>query len=306
VNIVLTVLPIFLLVAIGYALRAVQVVKQGWIRALNGFVYWVSLPSLVIYSFMRTDWQGSKLVGAALWNGVFLVANAVVAAGISFLVTRHRKDRALVFIGCQIMNSVYLGIPLMSRVTGADAEGVQLIVFIAVIQLVGSMMLALVGTELLFQPTKNMKGIAKKLAFNPLILASLAGIFVSLLHGTSYPEAVSGPLQMLASTASPLALFVLGAFLYGKSLRHKKTLIIAMSTAKLVISPFLAWLLLYFIVRGSGLSNTVTVLSAGMPIAVTAFVLSEAYELDSGTIAAAMLLSTMMSVGSISLLGSLV
>lgn len=100
---------------------------------------------------------------------------------------------------------------------------------------------------------------------------------------------------MLAASASPVALFVLGNYLYGHSLRGKKFELTAAVAWKIVVVPILAWGLML----GSGLSNpsySAIILYAGMPTAVTALMIAKAYGFNIGFIAAVIMISTTVSL----------
>lgn len=289
----IAVVPIFLLVGIGFVLRATGIVRPSWIKVLNGFVYYVSLPALVISQFARTEWS-ADIVRFVAANIIVLIAGALVAAVVARGLVHAQKDRAVVFMGGLIMNSIYLGIPLVERLSSAPHEQ---IVLAAVIQLVGGMLLSLIGVEYLFVGSRRARTIARKLVYNPLTIGTAAGIALAVctLASTPFAKSLLTPVDMLAGTASPVALFVLGAFLYGKSLYHKKRVIGLIALIKLVVSPLVAVVIARAILPDASDTAIVVVLFA-MPVAVTAFVLSETYKLDTQTVAAAMLVTTLLGM----------
>jgi malonate transporter len=62
---------------------------------------------------------------------------------------------------------------------------------------------------------ESVRHIASRLSRNPLILSMVAGILVSIV-GVELPSLMSNSLHMLGGTTSAVAIFMLGAFLYGK------------------------------------------------------------------------------------------
>ncbi len=109
---------------------------------------------------------------------------------------------------------------------------------------------------------------------------------------------------MLAATASPVALFALGSFLKGHKLKKHKTVIFAGLVVKLILLPIIA----YIALRLTSLQppySQIFLLMAGMPTAVTAFVIAEKYSLDRTVVAGAMLATTVLSVVSVQLLSYL-
>lgn len=62
---------------------------------------------------------------------------------------------------------------------------------------------------------ESVRHIASRLSRNPLILAMVAGILISIV-GVELPSLMSNSLHMLGGTTSAVAIFMLGAFLHGK------------------------------------------------------------------------------------------
>lgn len=98
---------------------------------------------------------------------------------------------------------------------------------------------------------------------------------------------------MLGATASPIALFALGGFLHGKLVKDKMGFVMLSSILKVIIFPlFVAAISL--LVFKSGDPKTAILLSS-MPVAVTAFVISEKFRLDGALVGNAILVSTILS-----------
>lgn len=296
----IAVLPVFLLVVVGYVLRAFSVVKQSWIKVLNGFVYYVSLPALIVNSLVKTSWQGSGIGTTLLVSLLILLITASVVILALKILPLTSKEKSVVFVGAIIPNTVYLGVPLVSRLL--DQKGLilqqEIIVLLSVVLLVGGMLAALIGIEFVYLKSKNTKLIVKKFSKNPLVLAIATGLLFGLMGWPSWlNDSVGKTLEMLAQTASPVALFVLGSFLYGKSLHKKKYVVATAVAGKLIFMPAITLGVLYaFDLPMKNTEYRSLLLMAAMPTAVTAFVISDLYELDKTVTAATMLLSTAASV----------
>lgn len=301
--------PIFLLVAVGFLLRAVHIVKSSWIKVLNGFVYYISLPALIVYSFTTINRAEPGLLYLVITCALVVVSSAGVIAGIVNVLPLTQKDKSVAYIASVVPNSVYLGVPLVNRVLTHYhvAYNADIVVLISVLLLVGGMLAALIGIEFIFIRSNNTIFIAKKLAGNPLIIAILTGVLFSVMGWPQWLQNTVGTsFSMLAQTASPLALFVLGSFLYGKSLHHKKKLLVLIFAIKLILAPCVAWVIILLFRQHLAISSSsVVVLLSSMPTAVTAFVLSEIYDLDKTTTAAAMLLTTAATIVSVPIVTTL-
>jgi malonate transporter len=140
---------------------------------------------------------------------------------------------------------------------------------------------------------EGLKQVAKGLSRNPLIISIAAGILVSVV-GVEVPSPVSTFLHMLGGTTSAVAVFMLGAFLYGKEYANLKKAF-GLSLLRIVFLPTLALATLTLFHLPS-MEGSVLVLMHGMPVAVSLSVLSQRYNFFKETIASLTLIS---SVGAI-------
>ncbi len=193
-----------------------------------------------------------------------------------------------------------MGFPLIGKTVAS--EHYKLVVAAATAHLVLGMAFSILAVEFLVVKSKNWKKYASEFFINPLILALLGGILLSLskIHGAAI-DFIKIPLSALSVTASPVALFALGGFLHGRFMAsHFKTAGVA-AFFKLLILPLLIGLGGAFFQVGRPALN-ISVLVAAMPAAVTCFVISERYKLDEQLVANAILLSTAASIFTISML----
>ena len=129
---------------------------------------------------------------------------------------------------------------------------------------------------------------------NPLIISTVAGIALSFLK-IDFP-AIDGfkkSLLMLGATASPVALFVLGGFLYGKFFKKDLGLVACSSILKLAAFPVFIAAVYFYLFKVSNFQ--VAALLASMPTAVTTFVISEKFKLNSALVGNVILASTILS-----------
>ncbi|MEI7818776.1 MAG: AEC family transporter [bacterium] len=306
-EILITILPIFLIIGLGYILRAKNIVKAPWVKNLNGFVYNVSLPALIIYSFSSLKWTETNIGQLLLIQLLIILITAIIVAIILRALPLSKKDQSVLFLTATVGNTVYLGIPLVtSALPGiVNADVTSIASAIGVVQLVGSMLIALFVIEYLFLGSRDNKFIGQSILRNPLVLAIMAGLLLGMLGWPVWLERSIGiPLKLLAGTASPLALFMLGSFLFGHKINRKQERLTLALLLKLGLAPLIAWLVMVGLQIFSTDRN-ITVLMTGMPVAVTAFVLSETYELDSTFAAATMLMTTVLSIITVPILASI-
>jgi len=140
---------------------------------------------------------------------------------------------------------------------------------------------------------EGLKHVATRLVKNPLILSIVAGILISIV-GMEVPSPVATFLHMLGGTTSAVAVFMLGAFLYGKKYANL-TKAFGLSLLRIFFLPTLA-LATLLLFNLPSMERSVLVLMHGMPVAVSLSVLSERYDFYKETIASLTLIS---SIGAI-------
>ena len=294
------VLPIFVLIGLGYLLRRLGIITRDGISHLNRFAYYVALPAIIVMSFWNIDWLDSATQATLLINTVLLIGLSVVLlAGLRLLPINPRLQ-AGIFAASLVGNTVYMGFPIGQR--ALSEGGFDLYVAAATPHLVLGITLSVLAIEWLLAGSQRPMQYLKDFFLNPLILSLLAGIALSL-------SSVSGALVelvrevggLLAATASPVALVALGAFLHGIFKPHLARLALFTSALKLFVLPLAIYggSVLFgadpAIVAGS-------VLAAAMPTAVTSFVIAERYHAAPELVATTLCVSTVASLGTISLL----
>lgn len=301
-TLIYAVLPVFIIVGLGFTARKLRFFKAQWVNALIGYVYYIALPALIITSILGLDFEKSNFGTVLLWNLVFLVANAVLCLAFMWLIRIKAKDRAVFFLAATVGNSVYMGIPLTANALGAElgTANYSLLVLIGVVQLVGSIFIALLTNEFLFVGNKNLRSIFVRLAKNPLVIAIFSGVILYILPiPNPVLDVITTPLLMLAASASPVALFVLGTYLYGHAFRANKYEIAAVTVWKLAMVPFLMFGLVSLVGATEFVANSM-ILFAGMPTAVTALIIAKGYGFNTDFIAAAILVGTVVSLLTVS------
>lgn len=304
-NSLIAILPIFIIILAGYSLRALHVVKPSWVSALNGFVFYVALPALIVLSFSSINLFDPAISKLLMANFALIGLAAILLAGILKLSKLSSKLQATIFLVVLVGNTVYLGIPVITATLPAATP--ELTAAISAIQLVAAMIIALLAIEWLFLGSRDYLRISGSLSKNPLLISLGIGILMSFISlPTSIDHLLTPALKLLAATASPLALFTLGAFLHGHGRPKRWGTLLLSSTGKLIFLPVLAWLFLPQLGLPTDASLQASILLAAMPTAVTAFVLTESYHLDRDLAATTMVITTALSAVSVPVIISLI
>jgi hypothetical protein len=296
-DIVKIIFPIFSVIGLGYLLRHIGIIRDEGVHMLNQFVYYVSLPAIIFISFFRIDWHNDEIVTVLSFNILLFLLFSTVLLILIWLLPIEREYKAALFAASLVGNTIYMGFPISKAALGA--ERFTEFVAAATPHLVVGIALALMAVEFFVVRSHKVSAYLKDLFLNPLIISLGGGIILSILAiGPEARAYLIPPIEMLAGTASPLALTTLGAFLYGKFAKEHLGLSLWVVGFKLVIFPFfilIVWKNFFPAVKGMEASF----LAAAMPTAVTVFVISERYNIAPKFIAHIILLSTVLSVATI-------
>jgi predicted permease len=293
------VLPVFLIIFFGYLAGKNKLINTQHLDALNNFAYFISLPALIIASFWPIEFLSPGLFRILGFN---LLALGLFAFLLLFglnLTSFKNTTKAGIFLCALVGNAIYIGFPI-----GKEAFGLHNFTFTAGIGSVHLVLGTFLGIMSAIYWTKqhhNLKQYFGEFIKNPLIISMVLGMLLSFTPHFGITETIlNKTINLLAVTASPVALFALGCFL---SLRqHQLTLgLQALPVVlKLGVFPlFIFWFLKLFNLPAEQI-NISTFLST-MPTAVTTFVIAEKFKLDETLVTSALLITTALSVITISM-----
>ena len=148
-------------------------------------------------------------------------------------------------------------------------EGENLAVLSAISISVVSIIIVMTVLELYkFENSKTsdaLKTSLKRLSKNPLIVSIVLG-FVTSLCGLRIPAPFSSTLHMLGRTTTPVAIFMLGVFLYGRNYKNIGRAF-KLSLLRMVFLPSIAYLTTNLF-KVSNAERGVVILMHSMPISV--------------------------------------
>lgn len=229
-------LPIFLVMAVGWCLRRMNLMDGSFVDKLNAINYKLTLPVLLF-----TDMAGADFF--AVWDTKFVLFCffatllsffAILAVALIFL--RGRAVLGEFVQGCYRSSAAVLGIALIQNIYGSAT--------IAPLMILGSVPLynVLAVCVLTFTDQENsgkpdLKRIGKAVRgvlTNPLIIGIALGFAASLLR-LDLPKFADKTLGYFAGIATPLALLALGAGFEGRKALSGWKLTLAAGAIKLIV-----------------------------------------------------------------------
>jgi len=286
------VLPLFLNIALGYALRCMHMLDEATQKNLNKLVFKVFLPIYVFNNIYTTN------IAVAFQPGLVVLTMGGVLAVFAFLmvfiprIEQENAKRGVMIQAIFRSNFVLFGLPVAVSLCGEANVGPTSLLVGFVVPVFN--VLAVVCLEAFRGSKPDFRKMLKGIATNPLIIASVLGIVMNLAH-IPLPTGVHKSITDLGRIATPLALVALGAGFQFRRIRgYTRQLLICIS-GKLVISP----LVMVTIAALLGFRNEmlVPVLAVfASPVATSSYTMAELMGGD-GTLAGSLVvLTTALSI----------
>lgn len=228
------VLPMCLVMALGYGTRRLGWLRREEISTINKIAFRIFLPCLLYYNIYCSDLSGSfdPLLMTFAVGGVLLTFG--LALGYTLLTEKLPERRGVLIQGMFRSNYVIMGIPVATALLGADQLGTVSILIAVIVPLFN--MLAVVVLEVFRGQKPKPLHILGQIAKNPLVIGSVLGI-LTLVAGIRLPHILEQTIQSVSAIASPLQLFLLGAFFQFSGLKTYRRELVTVSIAKLIVSP---------------------------------------------------------------------
>lgn len=261
--------PVALLIALGYALRRNAFVDDGFWPQAERVCYYVLLPALFIHGLSTAELGALPIQGLA---GSLIGATVVVAALVAAcrpLVGVDGPAFTSIFQGSIRFNN-YVGLSLSVGIFGAQGLAAAAICNAALVPLVN--LLSILAFAGFGRSRLNAGAIVRQIAFNPLIVSCCIGAAMQAA-GIRPPIGIEPTLKSLGAASMPLGLLCVGAALRFDAIGSWKTPVFAASAARFIVMPS-AMLLA---ARAFGLDGTgavVALLFHCLPTASSSYILA--------------------------------
>ncbi len=293
------VLPVFLVIAMGWLAVVSRRFPAGAAEAVMKFAQGFAIPALLFRTVAQID-PGKVLDWRLLvsyYTGsltVFLVG----MAGAMLLFRRPADNAVAVGFAAMFPNSVLLGLPIMERAYGEDALApiFAIIAFHAPFcYLVGSVAMAFARRSRGGGIWRSLRTLASTLAHNPLLVALFLG-FLFNLSGLALPKVIDDALLLLVRGALPAALFALGGILVAYRPEGDLRLIAWVVVLSLFLHPTIAWAMGRWAFALPFPMSEAAVVTAAMAPGVNAYLFASMNGTGQRVAASAVLVGTLLSI----------
>jgi malonate transporter len=296
--------PVFLLVALGFLAGRRNWIREASVKDLSNLVFLLLIPALLFRTMSGVHVESLDLrpLLAYFPAALLLLFGAIAWRG-------WNRTSVVMALGGVFSNMVMIGITLIELAYGKNAL-VTLLTLVSVHALilltVGSVVLELVVAREARQGGQRAPHVLstawsafKGALIHPIPLPILCGLMFAQT-GLTLPAVVDKPLQLLGSAFGPIALVLVGVTLSRTPLSGQLMPALWITLSKNLWLPLMvggsawAWGI-------SGLPLTVMVVAAALPMGANVFLFAQRYEVAEGLTTAAMGLSTVLALFTLSL-----
>lgn len=293
------ILPVFGVIALGFGAKRIKIVPEAAWPAVNSFGYFVLYPAFLFSTVASANFSGPETIQ---FLGCLIAGFTLAAAwGLSLRLWVPHDGPAFtsVFQGSVRWNGFII---LAAAPALYGPEGTALVALgfgpvVAFVNLISVSVLARWGDN---DVTPDISSAIREVSRNPLVLASVAGIFANVTGMIDYLGAGLDAITLLGRAAMPIALISVGAALSFGKLTTAPLLLVLGGVSKLLIAPA-QMLLIGYLLDLPPLLIAVSVGVASMPSAPASYVLAREMGGDAPLMAGIVTITTLLALFTIPL-----
>jgi len=302
-QIISVIFPIFIILSVGYLSLRLNMLNTTHVQAIIQFIIKISLPAFLLYALSTRSfdeiWQMPYFLGYLL-GSLILFFSAYTLYRRFFKLPRHQA--AVIGLGSSMSNTGFIGTAVLTLLIAQAA--VPYLAMTLVIENIILLSLMLILIESSDQQDKTLSTIIlstlQNLAKNPIILSIILGLICSV-YTVQWPVSLELPLKSLASTASPLAIFVIGASLATLTIKDLSKDVLIVCTIKLLIMPIVVTSIIYIMPGSTAKMAYAALILSALPMATAFGIYGQLNGIAEQSVASVML-STLLSLVSIALI----
>lgn len=232
-------IPLFLLIALGFFLRKLNVVDEPFLKTANKFNFKLTLPVLIFVDLASTDFRETFDLQFLL----FCAAATSIAFwgtwGFAKLFVKDKAARGEFVQACYRSSAAVMGLALIQNIYGSSSmAGMMMLGCVPLYNIYAVIVLQAEspnGTKTGSKGSRITKTLLEIIT-NPIVIGIVLGLLSSLI-GITYPTILQKGLDYVARLATPLALICIGAeFTFSNAFRKIKLSAVA-AAVKIILLP---------------------------------------------------------------------
>ncbi len=250
------VLPILILIGIGYLLKKFKFFDENFLQIGNKFVFRIALPALLFYTIYNidnfNDIKWPVIVYSVIGVSLLFIMGLIIAS----TTTKKENQRGVIWQVVFRANYAIIGIPLAEALGGTEAVSVVALVSAFIVPLI-NIFAVIALTTFVKDEDDNMhpfKQTVVRILKNPLIISIFLGIIVLWIRSfipvdplTLKPvfsiknniEFLYLVIKWIGQIASPLALIILGGTFEFFAIRDMAKQVVIGTFSRIIIAPLM-------------------------------------------------------------------
>ena len=296
------VIPMLLLILIGYVLKRVGLVNDGFMTVADKLVFKLCLPAMLLSDVVSASAKSFDK-GFVAFCLIAVVIMATVASFIAVIVTKDNKKRGAMAQGMYRSNSAILGTMLVRSMFDNSPEAnsmmaVTLPFFVVTLNILAVTLLTFFApSEKRLTKCEFAKKLVVNIAANPLIIAIVIGAAVNVTLSVldlELPIVFTRTLEYLSDMAVPLSLISLGATVSFAAMKGRVGIAIFASVMKTLVLPWIIVIAAIAIGYRGYMLGIIFVLFGG-PAAVSSYIMAKNMNSDHILAGQILMITTLLS-----------
>lgn len=296
------VLPVFLLIMLGWVLAYFKFVPATVSKNLMAYIYWAAGPAIIFSAI--SSYHISQIFAWKFWIAYPLTIFLITC--FSYFIFKNLFSETKIksitsAFSTTVKNTVIIGFPLLAGIIGKEAAIPMAITVIFFNCIMMPILVLILEINTSSNKSKNkirmFFSASLETIKNPLVFSSLMGMIFSIFH-IPLPLSINKMFSYLAASFVPCALFSVGIELSLFKLESNLLKTFTVIGINLIICPILAIGLSYMLKLSPSYAIALVILSA-VPTAQILYVYVSRYHLFEKEVAAIISTTTLCSIFSI-------
>lgn len=295
------ILPILLLVVLGYILKRKQFLEESWFKKGNKLIFRVCLPTMLFINVYNIETLSQINWSVVLYSEIAILILFLLGVLLVKCTVPDDQQKGVVLQCVFRSNFAIIGLPLAESLGGA--EGVGIAAVLSAFSIPTFNILAVIALTMFRKENGEkikLKDMLKKIVTNPLIIGVALGLAMLVVRSVIPVGADGTPvftlkknlpflydtINHIAKICSPLALLICGGLFNFSAIKSRKKPIAIGVLVRVVITPLIAigaviLLSKYTSVLGLGNGAYPALLALfGSPVAVSSAIMAQEMEND--------------------------
>ena len=310
-------IQLFLVMAIGYIAFKMKIFTHTVCRHLSTFVLEITMPIMIIDAVLSLDNSqkpgSSTIITLFIASILFYIVMPIIAFFVVKILAKTiniKKYREGLYMLMMVFGNVgFMGFPILKAACGSNGE--LAVFYAAILNIFFNIAFFTYGIMIVGYGTEIQGKISWKKFISPGMISSFVGIalYAFGIHypasgkGNMFTDILEGLFGTIGDLTPPLAMILVGATLASVAVREvfNEWRIYVFVFVRQIILPLLLFPIFRIFIKDSLLS-TVLFIEFLMPIANSAVIIANEYDLDSRFASKAIFISTLASIVAIPLM----